>query len=106
MKYIIYGRPRRGGGKMLAIKEALSKCSGNILRVKRGEKTMLEVHIECKSCHRTYALRMPVEAYAQWMCGAAIQDALPMLSPGECELLISGICEECFNALTKELDDD
>ena len=105
MRYILYGGPRRGG-RTLAIKEALSRCQGNILHCKRGEKTMLEGHVECKSCHRTYALRMPVDAYAQWMCGAAIQNALPMLSPGERELLISGICEDCFDALTKELDDD
>lgn len=102
---MMYGGPRRGG-KMLAIREALRKYPGNILHIKRGEEPMLEMHIKCRFCGREYTLLMPAKAYTDWKHGAAIQDALPMLSPGERELLISGICGDCFDALTKELDDD
>lgn len=105
MKYILYGGLRHGG-KLLAIREALKKCPGNILHIKRGERTMLEMHIKCKLCKRDYSLLMPVEAYVQWTQGTPIQDALRMLSPGERELLISGVCEECFDVLAKELNYD
>lgn len=100
-RYALYGGSRRNG-KILAIRDVLKKYPGNILHIKRGEEPMLELHIKCKFCDRDYTLLMPAEAYVAYAHGAATQDALPMLSLGERELLISGICEDCFNALTSE----
>jgi hypothetical protein len=35
----------------------------------------------------------------RWEGGELIQDAMPYLSAGERELLISGICETCFDKI-------
>jgi hypothetical protein len=34
-----------------------------------------------------------------WQAGKYIQDAMPYLSKGERELLISGTCDECFDKM-------
>lgn len=56
------------------------------------------VHIECVICHRNYLVLVPTEGYKRWAQGRArIQDALPMLSDNERELLISQICPGCWD---------
>ena len=42
----------------------------------------------------------------QWANGAFIQDAMPQLSAGDREILISGIDEATFDALFADSDED
>lgn len=54
----------------------------------------------CISCHETSRLEVDENAYRNWKNnGMLIQKALPSLTDGERELLISGICGECFDSM-------
>lgn len=58
------------------------------------------VEVTCVSCGAPHAIIVPTAGYKRWASGQAkIQDALPMLSADERELLISHICPRCFNRL-------
>lgn len=57
------------------------------------------VNATCCECGKEYNFEVPREAALYWANGARIQDAMPMLSPNERELLISGICETCFDKI-------
>lgn len=47
-----------------------------------------------------YDISVDEDAYRNWQNGEGfIQDIMPELSPGERELLISQICDNCFSML-------
>jgi hypothetical protein len=47
------------------------------------------------------------EDMVDWLSGSLpIQDAMPYLTIGERELLISGTCNDCFDILFPSLDND
>lgn len=60
----------------------------------------------CRQCLRTYELEYSVTEFQNWQGGARIQDAMPRLTPGERELLISGICSTCFDKLFGEENEE
>lgn len=54
----------------------------------------------CRECGRTYIVDVKMDDYLDWINGKGlIQDIFPYLSAGERELLISGICGECFDRI-------
>jgi hypothetical protein len=57
------------------------------------------VTAECRLCGRTYELKVNPGDFMDWRKGKHIQDAMPYLSAGDRELLISGTCESCFDEL-------
>lgn len=58
------------------------------------------VEVTCVDCHTKHTITVPTAAYRRWATRQAkIQDALPMLSDDERELLISGMCPRCFDKL-------
>lgn len=65
-------------------------------------KTAIEV--TCIECRQPKLLVVPVDGYNRWKNGALIQDALPLLSADDRELLISHICGPCFDKLFDEGD--
>tara|TARA_Y100000817_G_C16807512_1_gene522680 strand:+ start:358 stop:579 length:222 start_codon:yes stop_codon:yes gene_type:complete len=59
-----------------------------------------ETHaIECWNCLQTHVIEVSSEGYAEWQGGELIQEALPELSAGERELLMSGTCDPCWDEL-------
>lgn len=64
---------------------------------------MVEVKRVCPLCGAMNVLNVPKEGYAAWLNGIGIQHALSELSPGERELLMSGICEPCFDRMFANL---
>lgn len=63
----------------------------------------VEIPKTCIMCGVGYTLTVPKQGFEDWYFGKAnIQDAMPNLTPGERELLISGICETCFDKIFKE----
>ena len=54
---------------------------------------------ECRSCD--YEVQIPVtdEQFEKYQSGELIQNVLPEVSPGDREVLISGICGECFDKM-------
>lgn len=50
---------------------------------------------------------VPITAYHKWKCeGAFIQEALPMLSNGDREQLLTGTHSECFDRIFPPDEDD
>ena len=61
------------------------------------------VEVTCVSCGAQHAILVPTSGYHRWTSGQAkIQDALPMLSADERELLMSHICPRCFDKIFGE----
>lgn len=61
---------------------------------------------ECFACHRAVALEISPTGLARWKGGEHIQKALPELSAGERELLISGNCEPCFDRIMADPEEE
>lgn len=61
----------------------------------------------CVHCGNTGVLKsIELDRLNRWLDGEFIQDALPMLTPDERELLISGTHAHCWVAIWGEPDDD
>lgn len=64
---------------------------------------MVEVIKGCTGCGRMFSLSVSIAGYFAWKRGEQlIQNALPDLKAEERELLITGICGKCFDALFRE----
>ena len=58
------------------------------------------VEVTCVNCKTKHVIIVPTAGYRRWATGQAkIQDALPMLSEDERELLMSNICPRCWDKL-------
>ena len=56
--------------------------------------------VQCNGCGQTFLIKMTKEQYDRVMDGKeAIQAVLPDHTPGERELFLSGLCDDCFNEL-------
>lgn len=62
-------------------------------------------HYTCKECKIEYTLMLPQDGIDLYLKGAHAQHAFPMLSPGERELMISGVCEPCWDVMFPEDED-
>lgn len=61
--------------------------------------------IACESCQKQYTMMYNRQDMVDWLSGSLfIQDAMPYLSDNERELLLSGICGECFEKLFPSID--
>ena len=67
-----------------------------------GVNNKIETTVTCKICKAEHIVVMPKAGYDNWQRGARVQDALPQLSVNDRELLISGICGTCFDALFED----
>ena len=61
--------------------------------------------VTCWRCSQVYEIVIPIDGYDKWQTGELIQDALPELSAGERELLISGTCDACWDELFGDAED-
>ena len=61
-----------------------------------------KVRVDCRICSNEFTLQVNQNDLEDWQEGKYIQDAMPYLSAGERELMISNICEECFTNLFAE----
>lgn len=65
-------------------------------------KVMKEIPAVCVRCGETTIITAKVSDIIAWKEGGLIQNALPYLTKGERELLISNTCEKCFSEMFKE----
>jgi hypothetical protein len=57
----------------------------------------------CPSCQQPHELTVNVYAFEKYADGdASLAEAFPELTPGERELLLTGIDDACFKAMPKE----
>ena len=61
-----------------------------------------EVYIKCIHCGIVQGIRVPTTGLEAWKKGQYIQDALPMTSASDRELMISHICHACWEELFPE----
>jgi len=59
----------------------------------------MSYNVLCSKCGQEFVLDVTDEQVTQWRTGMLIQRAMPNLTAAERELLISGYCGECFDAL-------
>lgn len=57
----------------------------------------VKIGVTCRICDTPHIIEAPAEALQKYKDGAKIQHALPMLTPDERELLLSGTCPTCWN---------
>ena len=57
---------------------------------------------QCRICKTNYKFQVPEAGLKRWQEGARIQEVLPMLTPDQRELMISGICGKCFDKMFRE----
>lgn len=67
--------------------------------------TML-VKTTCPICHCDTYIQVDAEEYACWQAGELIQVAMPYLDADEREMLISGICPNCWDDTFGDEDED
>ena len=61
---------------------------------------MMTVNKVCIMCGEFHGVAVDYDGYRKWKAGEGlIQDLLKENTDGERELLISGICEHCFDEL-------
>ena len=63
------------------------------------DEMMIVVEVQCPMCGEINALPVPLDGYQAWQNGELVQNAFPMLTPDERELLISGICHNCWERM-------
>ena len=58
------------------------------------------VDTKCPHCNKITVLEMTDEQYNEYCLGRKyIQDIFPNWSPGKREMLITGICPDCWNKI-------
>lgn len=56
--------------------------------------------ITCRSCREHFPVAVSLEDYTRWnLGGGLIQNVMPYLSADDRELLISGTCSKCWDAM-------
>lgn len=60
----------------------------------------------CQVCGQDSVVAVSDESYEKLKAGAFVQEAFPELSPGDRELLISGMHPECWDSLFADDEED
>lgn len=66
--------------------------------------TILIITKPCPYCGTISKVSVPESGYKQWMSGTRIQDALPMLTADEREILMSRVCPKCWDEVFGEVE--
>lgn len=65
------------------------------------------VEVTCRVCGKTHKFYVDPVGFNKFEEGTMlIQDALPELTSGQREMLLSQICEECFDKMFENEDDN
>ena len=65
---------------------------------------MKNIEIECIFCDKVSNLLVRSDDMRKWENGMYIQDAFPYLDDVERELLLTGICGDCFDDTFSEVE--
>jgi len=64
------------------------------------------IEVKCFCCNKLFEIEVKDEDYIRWNNGEFVQVAFPYLSAADRELLISKTCDNCFQEMCKEEDDE
>ena len=62
----------------------------------------MKLTIDCVCCQESHDVKCNWKDFNKWEQGELIQDAMPYLTAAERELLISGVCDSCFDLMFEE----
>lgn len=65
---------------------------------------LLKITMICPFCHTPQEVQVTEEGFRRFQGGANVQDAFPLLTPGQRELFVSGICPTCWDSMPKDED--
>ena len=60
----------------------------------------------CQDCGKVVELELSQEQIDRYNSGVLAQNAFPHLTPDEREIIISGICGECFDNMFARAEED
>lgn len=63
-------------------------------------------YVYCRECQKTYVIPVEKEQIERWLAGGFIQSVMPSLDAGTRELLVSGTCNDCFDKLFGEDEEE
>ena len=66
----------------------------------------MKIQRECPHCHKLQIINVDDNQYNDWLAGKNIQRAFPDLSPNQREILMSGICPECWEEIFPDEDEE
>lgn len=61
--------------------------------------TTVMIETACPFCGAAHMIEVNLVDYWDWKDGKLAQDAFPYLTPDEREMVISGICPECWDSM-------
>ena len=64
------------------------------------------LEVACTCCDEAYLFGVALSGVEAWRGGAFVQDAFPELPKQYREMLISGTCPSCWDAMFGSFDDD
>lgn len=67
---------------------------------------MITIEVSCPFCGSTNFISVYDADYIDWQNGALVQDAFPYLDADDREMLISGICPSCWEAMFPDEEDE
>ena len=62
---------------------------------------MITLYTNCPFCGKRQYVTVEQKDYDRYVKGEHAQKAFPYLTPAEREIIISGICEECWDKMFK-----
>lgn len=66
----------------------------------------MKIQKECPICHKLQTIEVQVSQLNRWMAGENIQIAFSNLTPDQREILMSGICPECWKKIFPDEDEE
>lgn len=66
----------------------------------------MKIERVCPHCHKLQTIEVNEIQYNDWLAGKNIQRAFPDLSADQREILMSGICPECWEEIFGEDDEE
>lgn len=66
----------------------------------------ITVETYCPMCHQFHYVEVNERDFYAWQSGKLAQDAFPYLTAEEREMLISGICSDCWDKMFGEEEEE
>jgi len=60
----------------------------------------------CPGCREIERFEVPLEHFKAWRAGQLIHSALSSLTDAQCERLVSGYCDKCWQGVFNNTEDD
>lgn len=62
----------------------------------------MKLTIDCMCCQESYDIECDWKDFNKWEQGELIQNVMPYLTAAERELIISSVCDNCFETMFEE----